>query len=199
MINDDTVIMNYSKYKLKDQYSSDITIAIQFFFIVLVVLLVGITILIIIMVTSMIMPGGDISSIEYISTAHASSISSSIATTTNAQVTSTVQILPAIITYCELPIVWFDKIINGTNHRDILRGTAGNDLIFGFAGNDIILGKNGDDCIIGGPGADFILGGAGDDILFGSQETTGFMEDVVQTLFLEIKDTTRYQVMMAMI
>jgi len=92
-MNDNTV-MNYPTYKLKDQYSSDITMVIRFFFTGLVMLLVGLIIIIIIMVSSMMISGG-IFSIEYIPAVYASSSSSS-STATNTQVTSSVQILPAI-------------------------------------------------------------------------------------------------------
>ena len=59
------------------------------------------------------------------------------------------------------------RVIPGTQARDVLRGTQQDDEIDARGGNDDVRGRGGNDVVTGGGGNDILRGGAGDDDLDG--------------------------------
>jgi Ca2+-binding RTX toxin-like protein len=60
-----------------------------------------------------------------------------------------------------------DRVIIGSDGRDVIVGTQGDDYIEGGGGDDVICGLAGADVLAGGDGDDLILGGPGNDRISG--------------------------------
>jgi Ca2+-binding RTX toxin-like protein len=78
-----------------------------------------------------------------------------------------------------------DRIVKGTEGRDVLRGGGRADILEGLGGNDSLYGRAGDDRLYGGAGNDRLFGGPGDDKLAGGPGADRFScgrgRDVVYT------------------
>lgn len=72
-----------------------------------------------------------------------------------------------------------DKVINGSDERDVLLGSLGNDEIFAGGGADEVYGYAGDDRLHGGDGDDLIWGDSqGDDYINGGNGDDYIVDDL---------------------